>query len=180
MLTHNWLWVDLETTGLDEHAGQILEVACAVVDDGPDGTFGVLDSVETVVLTAEKPAMDDYVREMHTRNGLLALIARGEGVPLGEADEMCRAFVDTYCGGPREKVVLAGGSVHFDLRWINRHMPRFAERCHYRVFDVSTLKAAARVWGPGFENIKSDKHRAMYDVQASVKEAKAYLDLVRA
>ncbi len=178
MITHNWLWIDLETTGLDEHNGAILEVAAAVVDDGPAGTFDVIDSVETVILPEVMPKMDDYVRDMHTRNGLLQRIALGEGMILTEADAMFRAFIDERLDA-NKKVVLAGGSVHFDLRWIRAHMPLLAERCHYRVFDVSTLKAAARVWGPGFADVKADAHRAMLDVTASVKEAKIYLDMVR-
>lgn len=181
-MIHNFLWLDLETTGLDETTGQILEVAAAVVDDGADGTFEVIDAVDTVVLPPPSAGldscMDDYVRGMHTRNGLLAAIAAGDGMPLEAADEMLRAFVDQYLA-PGEKVILAGASIHFDFRWIKAHMPLLAERLHHRIFDVSTLKAAARVWGPGFTDIKADAHRALADVTASIAEAKAYLDLVR-
>lgn len=176
-MTHNWLWLDVETTGLDEHAGQLLEVAAAVVDDGALGSFEIIESVEAVILPAAEMVMDPYVRAMHTKNGLLQAIAMGHGMALGDADEMIRAFVDQYLP-PGEKVILAGDSVHFDQRWIKAHLPGLAERLHHRVFDVTTLRQMARVWGPGFESTKSDKHRALYDVQCSVKDAKRILDLI--
>src|SRR5688572_14357237 len=178
MFTHHWLWLDVETTGLDETTGQLLEVAGAVVDDGPDGTFEVVESVSTVVLPTGPMQMDPYVRDTHTKNGLLAAIAAGEGMAPGDADEMMVAFVDQFLPAGA-KVILAGDSVHFDQRWVKAHLPGLASRLHHRVFDVTTLRQVARVWGGGFEQTKTDKHRALYDVQCSVKDAKRFLDMIR-
>lgn len=178
MITHNWLWLDLETTGLVETDGEILEIAMAVVDDGPEGTFEVIDSCETVILNSRQTGMHPTVLEMHTRNGLLAAIAQGEGLALGDAEPMCEAFVDQYLPAGKQ-VLLAGNSVHFDLRWIKVHMPKLAARFSHRVFDVSTLGEAARVWA-GEALPKGDAHRAMLDVRSSIRQAKSFLDMVRA
>lgn len=178
-MTHNWLWLDLETTGLDEHAGQVLEVGAAVVDDGVDGSFDIVDAVDTVVLPTPgfEVLMDDYVKAMHTRNGLLSRIAEGEGMLIADADDMLASFVDQYLPAGL-RVVLAGNSVHFDLRWVKRHMPKLAAKLSHQVFDVTTLKAAARVWGPGIDEVKADEHRALADVRASIACAKRYHALV--
>jgi len=176
-MIHNWLWVDIETTGLNENDGEILEVAACVVDDGPAGTFEVVDSFETIVRPASMPGMHEVVAAMHLKNGLLHAITRGEGLPTAEADEMFAAFVAQYVPEGRS-VELAGASVHFDLRWIKRHMPKFAARLSHRVFDTSTLKSAARVWGDVTIKNPIDGHRAMPDILGSIADAKAYRDLV--
>ena len=66
-------WMDLEMTGLDPNRHVIVEIATLITDDdlelvaeGPD-----LVIHQPPEALAE---MDDYVREMHTRSGLLAQI----------------------------------------------------------------------------------------------------------
>ena len=68
-------WVDLETTGLDEKNGRVLEYAVVLTDL----ELNELASIEGIVKQDVDEAtalMDDYCRNMHTDNGLLAELAK--------------------------------------------------------------------------------------------------------
>lgn len=175
--TPQFLWFDLETTCLDEHEGIILEAAAVVADDGPIGRMEPQEAYQAVLCcpgAMRRAEVNDFVLDMHTKNFLWAEAEESKHT-LEEVDEgleyLCRATWG------RERVVLAGGSVHFDLRWAKRHLPKFASCLSHRVFDVSTLKQAERFWGLGFQDIKGESHRAMDDALASLAEAKKYRDL---
>lgn len=167
---HQFLWLDLETTGLDPHRCRILEWAVVLAADDRDGDMQPIEQYSSVIHVetgAELPEMDDYVRKMHTENGLLAECFAG-GATLAESE----AFLVELVGGEATRgVVLAGGSVHFDLGFLRVHMPRFARCLSHRVFDVSTLKAAERTWGEDIGDTKGG-HRALSDVLVSLSEAR--------
>ena len=172
---HNWLWVDLETTGLDPRAlsARILEVALVLANDGMTGDLTPMHDFSTVVgATAEDVAhIDPYVRTMHTKNGLLSECAAST-VTIGEVDDVLLEIAREVTGAERPRgLVLAGFSVHFDLDWIRVHLPKFAGCLSHRVFDVSVLKAAGRAWLPGYDPAKGEAHRALADVRESLRAA---------
>jgi oligoribonuclease len=53
---------------------------------------------------------------------------------------------------------------------------------HYRIFDVSALKEAARRWCPEHVLAAAPKkglaHRALDDIYESIEEARYYMDVV--
>ena len=56
-------------------------------------------------------------------------------------------------------------------------MPNITQYLHYRIVDVSTIKELVRRWYPKDNNTeykKSDRHRAMSDVEESIEELKHY------
>src|SRR5690348_5369290 len=67
------VWIDLEMTGLDTERHVIVEIACLVTDAElelvDDGIDIVVHQDETALA-----AMDDFVRRMHTKSGLLSEI----------------------------------------------------------------------------------------------------------
>lgn len=173
-IDHHYLWLDLETTGLDPAKGRILEFALLLVDDGPSGDMREIDSFSGVVhfdLEDADVPVDSYVRNMHTANGLWEECKAAEATIelVDEAlEELCLNL-----GVPQYKGVLAGASVTFDRDWCRKHLPKFARFLSHRVFDVSTLKAAERSWAdPKFADIKADRHRALDDIRASLAEAR--------
>jgi oligoribonuclease len=166
--------MDLEMTGLDIARHAIVEVATLVTDDelnivaeGPD----LVVATPTAVLDA----MDDFVREMHTKSGLLAEIAASM-VSLEEAGTATLDFIRAHV--PRARTVpLAGNSIGTDRRFLSAHLPAIEEYLHYRSVDVSTIKELARRWYP--ESLrgaptKSGGHRAMDDIRESVAELAYY------
>jgi oligoribonuclease (3'-5' exoribonuclease) len=182
MSSHQFLWLDLETTGLDpiEPGAMILEWAYVLAADDFDGDMSVIDSCYSPVKCDVDPtALNPYVRKMHTANGLLAEIRLSDGdLPtIGESDEMLLSVCQELTGQEQPKgLVLAGSSVHFDLGWVRVHMPRFAACLSPRVFDVSVLKAFARTYGRDFPELPESKgaHRALNDVMHSLEYAKLF------
>lgn len=77
--------------------------------------------------------------------------------------------------------VLAGNTVHVDLQFLRRQMPRVAAALHYRIVDVSTVNELCKRWAPGkLEHLrpKAARHRAMDDVLESVRELRTYRERV--
>jgi oligoribonuclease len=166
---HTYLWLDLETTGLDPHTCTILEWAVVLAADDADGDMQPVEQYSSVIGTGVAILeMDAVVTKMHTANGLLADCAVSD-TTLAESED----FLIELVGGPETRgVVLAGASVHFDLAFLRVHMPRFARCLSHRVLDVTTLKLAERAWGEGFADATVIAHRALSDVLVSLSEAR--------
>ncbi len=168
------VWMDLEMTGLDISRNVIVEVATLITDDelvvlaeGPD---------LVVRATAEQlDAMDDFVRTMHTKSGLLEEIAAST-LTLQEAGDATLAFIRSHVDKART-VPLAGNSIGTDRRFLAAQLPEVEEYLHYRSVDVSTIKELARRWYPGVmadAPVKAGGHRAMDDIRESVAELAFY------
>src|SRR5271168_1706928 len=65
------LWCDLETTGLEQKTGSILEVALVMTDDSLVEIGEPFVSIVAPLPGRGIEVMDDYVVEMHSKNGLL-------------------------------------------------------------------------------------------------------------
>ena len=167
-------WMDLEMTGLDPERHVIVEIATLITDDelelvaeGPD-----------LVITAEAAdldGMDDVVRSMHTRSGLLAQI-QSSSTSLDAAGAATLDFLKAHIPEARS-VPLCGNSIGTDRRFLARWLPEIDEHLHYRSVDVSTLKELARRWYPqvlGAAPRKSGAHRALDDIKESVAELRYY------
>src|SRR4051812_10486117 len=73
------LWLDLETTGLDESADSIIEVGCILTTTDLHD-LGEFSAVLTPAAEGYgRMMLNDTVRTMHETNGLLASLAAGEG-----------------------------------------------------------------------------------------------------
>lgn len=192
-----FIWLDLETTGLDPDRDIILEFAAGIANDGIGGDFTPIEIVHSVVdpksyaswrvyertptgFTFDKEmdgptalaGMDPFVQRMHSKNGLLDELAKPElCCSISEADDYLAALA------PDGKPSLAGNSVHFDLAFIKKHMPKFAARLSHRVFDVSTLLRAERTYGDSHAAIQvpASAHRAREDVLASLETAGRFI-----
>lgn len=181
-MKHHFLWLDLETTGLDPNKCRILEWAAVLAADGVDGDMSVVESFSDVVgfgcadeggdfsgLRAAQAEMDDFVTAMHERNGLIAECINSTAT-VADADQFLSDLCEAQGWGPRQ-VVLAGSTVAFDQSFLRVHMPRLAGLLSHRCFDVSTLKMADRAWAnQPFK--KAEAHRALPDVLESLEHAK--------
>jgi oligoribonuclease len=167
-------WMDLEMTGLDPARHVIVEIATLVTDDelnvvaeGPD--LVVHQPPETLA------GMDDVVRKMHTRSGLLTQIEEST-VSLADAGDATLAFLREHCG-KAGRVPLCGNSIGMDRRFLAVHLPEIEQYLHYRSIDVSTVKELCRRWYPAVLNAAPRKvgtHRALDDIRESVAELAYY------
>lgn len=162
-------WIDMEMTGLDPRTCVIIEVAAIVTDLE-------LDEVAEFEAVVRQPpealaAMDDWNTRTHKKSGLAARVPEGRELADVEADLV--ALVDAHF--PDDRVVLCGNSVGQDKAFVDAYMPRFAERLHYRVIDVSSFKELfTRKW-PGVAFKKQQDHRALGDIRESIGELAYYL-----
>lgn len=70
----------------------------------------------------------------------------------------------------KNKTILAGTSVHFDLGFLRVQMPTLAKKLSHRVYDVSAFALFCQ--SMGMETVKSELiHRASDDIDASVRYA---------
>jgi oligoribonuclease len=167
-------WMDLEMTGLDPERHVIVEIATLVTDDdlelvaeGPDLVISVSPS--------DLEGMDQVVRNMHTRSGLLTQI-ESSSVGLDEAGAATLEFLRAHIPAPRT-VPLCGNSIGTDRRFLARWLPEIDDYLHYRSVDVSTLKELARRWYPQVLSgapRKAGAHRALDDIKESVSELRYY------
>lgn len=168
-----YLFLDLETTGLDPNGCVILEVAVAVTDE----KFNILDTYEGPVRASEGDLnkMDEWCTNTHTKSGLLALV-KEHGVRVSLIEQDLIEFTKEHFNG--QKIILAGNSIHFDRSFLKVHMPEFEKRLHYRMIDVSSFGIVVEDYF-GMRLKKTNAHRAMPDVLESIDEIKDYVEYFR-
>ena len=161
-------------TGLDPARNVIVEIATLVTDDKLDV---VAEGPDLVV--HQPPAalalMEDVVREMHTRSGLLPAIEASD-VSLEDAGQATLDFIRQHVPAPRS-VPLAGNSIGTDRRFLAAYLPEIENFLHYRSVDVSTIKELALRWAPAVVESaprKETTHRALDDIRESVNELRWY------
>ena len=152
----------------------IVEIATLLTDDelqpiaeGPDIVVGATAS--------QLEEMDDVVRAMHTRSGLLAAIQASK-VSLADAGRQTLEFLQAHIPSPRT-VPLCGNSIGTDRRFLAAQLPEVEDFLHYRSIDVSTLKELCRRWYPDVlagAPAKKEAHRALDDVRESIAELAYY------
>jgi oligoribonuclease len=166
--------MDLEMTGLDPARHTIVEIATVITDDqleivaeGPD--------LVTSASEEQLAGMDDVVRAMHQRSGLLEAI-QASTITLQEAGAATLAFLREYIPEPGT-VPLCGNSIGTDRRFLAALLPDVDAYLHYRSVDVSTVKELVRRWYPDlYVNgpKKLGSHRALGDVRESIDELRYY------
>jgi oligoribonuclease len=167
--TTKLLWVDLEMTGLDPNEHVIIEVAAVVTD----WSFKTLATYEAVIAQPEEvlERANPWAKEQHARSGLTERV-RAEGIPEKQVVTEMVELIHTQFGD--EPAVLAGNSIHSDRTFIKKWWPEVDQLLHYRMLDVSAWKLVLQnKYGVAFE--KSDDHRALGDIQASIAELEYYL-----
>ncbi|TCJ30030.1 oligoribonuclease [Nocardioides jejuensis] len=171
------VWIDCEMTGLDLGADALIEIAALVTDFD----LNVLGDGVDIIVKPEPAALDqmnDFVRDMHVKSGLLEEL--DGGVTLAEAEERVLAYIREHCpDGSRPP--LAGNTVGTDRAFISRDMPTLEAFLHYRIVDVSSIKELSRHWFPKAWYQSPEKrgnHRALADIQESIEELRYYRDAV--
>jgi len=165
------VWVDLEMTGLDVESCGIIELALVIT--GKD--LEPVAELERVIWQPDEVLgrMSPFVREMHTKNGLLDKV-RASRTSVTDVENEAVALLAKHA--PFREGILAGNSVHADRRFLAAYMPTLERFLHYRQIDVSTLKVLTRAWYPGaaaFEKA-GQEHTALADIRASIAELRHY------
>jgi oligoribonuclease len=167
------VWIDCEMTGVDYVADALIEIAAVVTD------FDLNVLGEGIDLVIKPPAaaleqMDDFVRSMHEKSGLLDEL--DNGITLQEAEQQVLAYVQQHCT-PGSRPPLAGNTVGTDRAFLSRDMKDLDAFLHYRIVDVSSVKELSRRWFPRAyyaAPAKRGNHRALADILESIEELRYY------
>ena len=175
--TDRIVWIDCEMTGLDLENDALIEVA-ALVTDFELNQLG--DGVDVVIKPepAALEQMGDFVRDMHTKSGLLGEL--DEGVSMEETQALVLEYVMQHAP-EAGKAPLGGNTVSTDRGFLERDMPQLAGHLHYRTIDVSSIKELSRRWYPrAYFNApaKHGGHRALADIRESIAELRYYREAV--
>lgn len=168
-----FVWIDLEMTGLNPEIDVILEIATIITDN----ELNIIAQGPSLIIHQPDTAlnlMDQWVRNIHTKSGLLDAVQKSK-VSIHEAAEETLEFIKQHC--PPQTGVLAGNSVWQDRNFLVKYMPQITNHLHYRLIDVSSIKELIQRWYPDNSHVKfkkPDNHRAMEDIEASIKELAHY------
>jgi oligoribonuclease len=168
------VWIDLEMTGLDVRRHVIVEIAVLVT--GAD-LVALDDGIDLVVHQPPDALaeMDDFVRKMHTKSGLLPEIETST-VSLSAAGAAALEYVRTHVADVGAAPV-CGNSIGVDRRFLDAQLPELDGSLHYRSIDVSTLKELCRRWAAEVyarRPRKQETHRALADIHESIAELAYY------
>jgi oligoribonuclease len=168
------LWVDIETTGLNVHNDQILQIACVLTnfeDDNPVYTVEYTIKHDQHILDN----MDEWCTKQHKKSGLYDRVLRSTFL-LQDVERQIVLGLNHHLK-VMDNVYFAGNSVHFDKKFIDYHMPLLSSRASYRIIDVSTIAILCRNLAVDvYKNrpVKTYNHTAMQDILESIKEYKYY------
>lgn len=175
-----FVWIDLETTGLNPDSDEIVEVAWFFSDNWEWFSFP-----QSCLVTPTKQGWEllkqQPVNQMHTDSGLIADLATKDTLLIEDVEDQILEDIEKYATKyDVNDIILAGSSVHFDRGFIATEMQRLDQRLSYRHFDVSTLRMFFD--GLGYwelsERDKPSKHRAKHDIVDSYKLARKYVEWV--
>jgi oligoribonuclease len=168
----NFIWLDMEMSGLSPDNDRILELAAVVTD----AALNVLGESPVLVVhqsDAVLEGMDAWNKGTHGRSGLIDKV-KASTLNEAAATEQMLNFLKDYV--PAGKSPMCGNSICQDRRFMARYMPNLEAYFHYRNLDVSVFKELARRWKPtvyaGFK--KASKHEALADIYESIEELKYY------
>lgn len=172
------VWIDVECTTLKPKEGVLLEIGAIVTDYDLNEKDQFHELIAHVMPLDNM--MDDYVRDMHTKNGLLADLKEIENDGnqlLPRVEKRFGIFLGSL-GVEKKNLMPAGNNVQkFDLGWLEEHMPSIPEMMFYRTLDISTLWEAVRVRGKGKRPPKNDAHRVLDDCRESMKLWRTWCEL---
>lgn len=174
----DFLWLDLEFTGLDVESDVVIEAAAVATHglfdiQGEYSTFIRYPVEQVEYLMQRNPwwlERPDHLesmlqQSMNAKHDLVTVAQK-----LTEFAEASRR------GGP---LYLAGNSIHSDRQWVRSDFPDLEAMLHYRMVDVSALKLIVAN-STGYVYPKEEKHRAIDDIHESMAELGALLARLRA
>lgn len=166
---NNFVWIDLEMTGLDPDQDKILEIATIITDPAlnilHEGPMFAIHQPEEVIR-----AMNGWCKEQHISSGLIQAVQQSSHT-VQEAEKETLDVIKKYCKPGMG--MLAGNSVWSDRSFLRKYMPNLLNYLHYKLIDVTSIQQLIQAWYPDNPQstfAKKDNHRALSDIQESIAE----------
>lgn len=179
------LWLDFEGTGLMTDPNTVPLEGAAIITDGDLNELAVLDSIVIYASERKLSRMDDFVRNMHTKTGLVERV-RSSTTTIEQFDKALANFAAPYFpakgevlpdGSKYRGIVIGGNSVKYDFDVIEGFFPLTRAKMDYRVIDISGVGELVKRWNrPVWEAMpaKLSDHTAMMDIREGVNELRYY------
>lgn len=173
------LWLDLETTGVNELADdEIIEVGCILTTESlvTSGEFNAV--VRPSTKAKARLVANQIVFDMHTINGLLDELDNGDAI---EDVEIQLLHWLHELKSPHRLTLAGSGVGHFDMRFVRTQMTMFHRRLNHFVIDVGMIRRAHEMWvgTPVSEANDAKTHRALDDIRCHLEEARTFAELWR-
>lgn len=172
MSKRRYCWIDLEMTGLEPETDRILEAGVIITNK----QFEPVYEWESAVFQPPEvvSGMNEWCQHHHAASGLTARIPDGI-TELQLDDKLCEIALTYF--KKKNPLIICGNSISQDRKFIERYLPKFAARIHYRMLDVSSFKIVFReIYGREF--VKENTHRAIDDIKESIAELKYYMTAI--
>lgn len=157
---------DLETTGLNLNTCQIIEIAVIITTLD----YEILEEYQAVInpgsVSYEKTALG-----FHKKSGLFDEVR--DGISLTQAEQEVFNLLLKY-EHKKRRVKLAGNSVHFDRKFLEKFMPSIVGHLSSRNLDVSSFEVICEAkYGKELAVYKAARpHRALPDLHRSINQLK--------
>lgn len=179
-MSNRLVYLDFETTGLDEKAGHVLEIGLLAVELP---TFNVVAEFSHIVRPpcwdTVKRNLNEVVREMHTENGLIAEIDATDLSTLSGVEQLACSFMQEHSPiTVAWRSPVGGRNVPFDRKWGAKHTPKLMQKFHgYRGFDVTAIAYLQDwVFGESRDPAKAP-HRSLPDCKDANDSVRRFLGL---
>ena len=182
------IWLDIETTGLDENHHSLLSVGAVNFDDDWHNRKEFYKAVYTP--TPDKLLWSPVALDMHRKSGFYIEIQKtwphtnvgawndGQTMPIDELDRMLCSWAK-MCVTPNKPVILAGNSIQFDRKFIRKQLPQFESLLHYRMIDVSGMTMAFKIFGGIDIKWPEFSHEALKDADCSISLLKSCMERIK-
>jgi oligoribonuclease len=186
MSVEGFVFVDLETSGLDPQDDSILELGLALYSP----TLEPVERWSTLIVTSDTPrrleqmrteSRFEFVQAMHTKNGLIADLTEAIA-EAGTANlpDTLRAYEDQAITlmtkwGVDRNTPLCGSSLRLDRGFLNSQMLTLDSMFSYRIIDASSTwqfelvrrPARAEALTEQAKAMRQDAHRVLADIHNS-------------
>jgi oligoribonuclease len=168
---NNWIWIDIEMTGLNERKYSILQIAMIITNSSC-----VEIASENIIIWQPKNVLakiSPFVRKLHEQNGLLKLV-KNSTISISGAEEKLMKTITKYVD--YKKGILVGNTIYVDRKFLKIHMPSLESYLHYKQIDISSLQIVCNQWHEKRKKVKKNisKHIAIDDIRQSIMELKYY------
>lgn len=179
------IWCDVETTGVVAFNDELLEIGALVTDmEGNKVGEGFTQVVQVADMKTTVDKCDDYVQNMHTKNGLFEDLWYG-GLPLSKIEDLfiqwLKETVTEYDGNFDKNLVFyfGGRSITLDRNFLYANTPRIFNIFSHQSIDLTSVSIMLERNVTNIDKsvffVEDTAHRALKDSEDCAEQYKSII-----